>query len=196
MKTILKIFIAIIILACSIYVDDLQRGAGILAGLVIACFGSFIGDRTDRHEEWRDFFALIGCAIYFIFLIGVANGIHIIEQENGVVIRSAWYTHIIDKGSIKTKNLRAYYTDRNEVKEDEFYFVYHADSTVSVYNVTGKIVTVPVTFTINHKDWGRGELDYISVDNNLAYDMRGRVIEDGYTPYVLDQTPDYNTTIP
>ena len=194
MKTLLKILITCILVAFCVYLEDyVQRFAGMFAGMAVTCIGFLFDDV--RREEWRDFFCLLGSGLYFVFFIGAANGLHFEETENGAVVRSAWWTHIIEEGTkLEKRKLCAYYTSyysQTNVKEEEFFFVYNGTS-CSVYNTHGKIMSVPETFSITQHDYGHGPLDQIVVGEK-AIDLRGNEINSGYKPYISDITPDYSS---
>lgn len=197
-KFIVKLIIAILIFAFCIYVEDyVQRAAGMFIGMTIACVGLVIGDSSDRREELRDYLGLVGCALYFFFFACIAMEIHIEEtDDDGIVVRSPFYTHVLEHGDrMETKQLKSYYTKyycEFKVKDETYYFVYKGDS-CSFYNKYGKVLAIPTSYTIKQKDFGKGKLHYI-VFNGKAYDLRGTEIKKGYIPYVSDTTPDYTSS--
>lgn len=196
-KYVIKLIVAILLFAFCIYVEDyVQRGMGMFVGMAITCVGLLIGDSTDWREKLRDYLGLVGCALCFFFFIGIAMEIHIKETPDGIVVRSPFYTHVLERGNrMETKQLKSSYTQyysKYEVKNDTFYFLYYADS-CSIYNKYGKVLTIPDSFTIGQKDYGYGKLHYVVV-NGKAYDMRGTEIAYGYKPYVADITPDYTSS--
>lgn len=198
-KLFAKMIITILLFVFCIYVEDyIQRGMGIFVGMAITCVGLLIGDSTDWREKLRDYLGLVGCALCFFFFIGIAMEIHI-KTTDGIVVRSPFYTHVLERGNrMWTKQLRSYYTQyysKFEVKKEAFYFIYNGDS-CSIFNKYGMILKIPKTsYKIEQKDFGNGELDYI-VLSGKTYDLRGTEIKElnGYKPYVSDRTPDYTSS--
>ena len=195
MKTIIKVVVVIALLSLCVYIEDyVQRCAAMFVGAGIAVVGLAVGDKTDLQESWRDFIATLGVLLYFGFFLGIAMEIHVEETPDGVEIKSAYYTHVLETGErIDTMQLQSYYNQyysRYEVKTETFYFLYDGLH-CSVYNHYGKVLEFDASFSIGEKDYGHGKINYIRVGNQ-AFDMRGTEINEDYSPYVLDRTPDYN----
>lgn len=194
-KTIIRIMqvtFAIAAFALAIYLEDyVSRGFGMFVGMVLAIIGLAIGDK----ERWRDFIATLGALLYFGFFVGTAMTLHIEKTKNGgVLMRSAFYTRILERGShVDTLQLHPYYEQyysKIEVAKKPFFFVYKQDS-CSVYNEYEKIATIPLSFTIKNEDFGSGNLDYIEFDNKRL-DLRGRLIDSEYQAEIKDITPDFS----
>ena len=189
-KLFAKMIITILLFVFCIYVEDyVQRGMGIFLGM--ALFG--IGLIFDRLEH---FFGVMGGIFYFLFLMGSAIEVHIEKTQDGILVKSPFYTHVLEHGdSMDTKQLKCYYTrfyNTYEVKNDKFYFIYNGD-TCTIFNKIGRVLKIPMSYTIRQKDFGSGILDYIVV-NGKSYDLRGTEIKNGYMPYVSDRTPDYTSS--
>lgn len=201
MKTIIKVVLAVALLTLCVYIEDyVQRCAAMFVGAGIAVLGLAVGDKTDLRKSCRDFLGALGTVIYFGFLVGIAvMEIHIEQKAEGIVVRSPFYTHVLERGNrMETKKLRSYYTQycsKFEVKKEAFYFIYNGDS-CSIFNKYGMILKIPKTsYKIEQKDFGNGELDYI-VLSGKTYDLRGTEIKElnGYKPYVSDRTADYTSS--
>ena len=196
-KLFAKMIITILLFVFCIYVEDyVQRGMGMFVGMAITCVGLLIGDSTDWREKLRDNLGLVGCALCFFFFIGIAMEIHIKETPDGIIVRSPFYTHVLEHGNrMETKQLKSYYTQyysKYEVKNEFFYFLYNRDS-CSIFNKYGKVLTISNNFTLLQNDYGHGKLHHLVV-NGKTYDMRGTLITYGYKPYVADITPDYTSS--
>lgn len=194
MKTIIRIFqviFAIAAFALAIYGEDFHfRGFGMFVGITLVGIGLLFENIYDRLEHP---FSVVGCLLSFVFFFGIANEIHIEETPDGVEIKSAYYTHVLETGErIDTMQLQSYYTksgSRFSVKTEPFYLLYDGLH-CSVYNRYGKILDIDKTFSIKAKDFGHGHINYIRVGDQ-AFDMRGTEIKEDFFPYVSDITPDY-----
>lgn len=196
MKTIIKVVVVIALLSLCVYIEDyVQRCAAMFVGAGIAVVGLAVGDKTDLQESWRDFIATLGVLLYFGFFLGIAMEIHVEETPDGVEIKSAYYTHVLETGErVQTKELRSNYSQyysRWDVDTQVFYFLYNGTH-CSVYNRYGKVLDLHIPFSIEAKDFGHGEINYIRIGGGQAFDMRGTEINEDYSPYVSDRTPDYN----
>lgn len=184
---------AIAAIGIGIYLEDyVSRGFGMGVGMALVCIGFTFENIFDKLEH---FFTVVGCLIYFGFFLGIAMEIHIIEEaSDGIAIKSPYYTHTLETGErIDTMQLQSYYTksgSRFSVKTEPFYLLYDGLH-CSVYNRYGKILDIDKTFSIKAKDFGHGHINYIRVGDQ-AFDMRGTLINEDYSPYVSDVTPDYN----
>ena len=195
MKTIIRIFqviFAIAAIGIGIYFEEyVSRGFGMFWGMTLVGIGLIFENRYDQLEH---FFSIVGCLLSFVFFFGIALEIHIEEVPDGIAIKSPYYTHTLETGErIDTMQLQSYYNQyysRYEVKTETFYFLYDGLH-CSVYNHYGKVLELDTSFSIGEKDYGHGKINYIRVGNQ-AFDMRGTKIDEDFSPYVSDRTPDYN----
>lgn len=197
MKKFIKFVIIVAIAALSIYLEEYTfRGAGLCVGIGITFIGLLIDDVFNRWEEWYEFLSVTGVLLSLFFFVSIGMGVHFKETPDGIEVRSALYTHILECGKrLEVKQLNSCYTkyySKYEVKDETYYFVYKGES-CSIYNKYGKVLTIPDSFTIRQKDFGHGKLHHLVV-NGKTYDMRGTQISYGYNPYVADITPDYSSS--
>lgn len=196
MKTLLKIIIIIILIALCAYLEDYTfRGAGMFVGIALACFGFLIGE---SGKDWHDFFTLLGASLYFAFFLFMAIGIHLEKTEEGVNVRSPFFTHVIEHGQrVEDMDLKSHYTQyysRVEVKIEPFYFLHDGKGSCSIYSSHLKIMTIPDHFSIIEQDFGHGALNAIRLCDSVVYDMRAKKITVDYDPEVIDITPDYTAS--
>ena len=140
---------------------------------------------------------MVGFVLLYGSLCTGGIGLHIEETERGIIVKSPFYTHILERGSrVEEKDLRACYSKcyrHVDVEKEHFYFLYHETGCISIYNTHEKVMEVDTTFEIKAHDWGGdGVLDYINY-HGANYDLRGTKITDGYKPYYFNRTPDDNT---
>lgn len=200
MKTIcirvIQTILAIAAFALAIYLEDYCfRGSGMFLGMALAVISLIVESISDRTGH---FFSAIGCVLYLFFFVAIAMEIHIDETDDGVDIRSPFYTHVLEHGeSVEQKKLQSHYTQyysRINVKSETFYILHCSNGTCSIYNSYAKVISLPDSFIILEHDLGHGNLNYIQVGDGSAYDMRGMEIKDGYRPKIIDITPDYSTS--
>ncbi len=193
MRTI-KLALTIIAVTLWVYCEEyVCRGTGLFLGFAVILIGFVMEGVSNR---WHSFLVLLGCFLSFAFYFGIPVGLHRIEKTDGVKIRSAFYTHIVDSGKrMEEKKLRSHYIKYHSqyyVENDTYYFLYNGKS-CSMYNTHIKVLELPDNFSIVHKDFGHGMLDII-VANGKQYDMYGTTVTDGFKPYISDYTPDYTNS--
>lgn len=197
MKKFIKFVIIVAIAALSIYLEEYTfRGAGLCVGIGITFIGLLIDDVFNRWEEWHEFLSITGALLSLFFFVSIGMGVHFKETPDGIEVRSALYTHVLEYGNrMETKHLKSHYTqfyNNYEVKDDKYYFVYKGES-CSIYNKYGKVLTIPDSFTIRQKDYGHGKLHHLVV-NGKTYDMRATEVNANYSPFIIDTTPDYGSS--
>lgn len=194
MKKIIILFLfTIAFVSIAIYGEEyITRGFGIVFGGCLIFLG-FLLESIDLDDVWHKLFLGMGCLLSLVFFLTIGLTIHFIQTEDGIVVKSAFYTHDLGSGQrVETRSLRSnykqYYSDF-DVDVKTIYFLYHGNS-CSIYDEYMKIIEVPdSTFSVEVKDFGYGALHYIKCGEN-SYDLRGSQITDGYKPYIRDVTPD------
>ncbi len=184
-KKCFKGLIFILLLGFCIYTEEyIQRGMGMVVGMNVILIGFLINDWL-QNEGLGECLTYSGCAFFFIFFF-IANGVHIENNQDGVAIYSAFYTHELDRGErVETKDLNWCYTTRKkEARKDRFIFLYKGDS-CTVFTRHEKVMTIPANYEISE---AFGNLQFISFDGKF-FDLKGTEVARGYEPYVFDDTP-------
>ena len=184
-KKCFKWFIFILLLGFCLYAEEyIHRGVGMFVGMGVTLIGFLINDWL-QNEGIGEYLMFSGCALFFIFFFFIANGVHIENNQDGVAIYSAFYTHELDRGEcVETKDLNWCYNTKKEAKKDRFIFLYKGDS-CTVFTRHEKVKTIPANYSISE---GFGNLHFISFDGKNI-DLRGTEVTRGYEPYVFDDTP-------
>lgn len=106
---ILQVIFAIAAIGIGIYLEEyVSRGIGMFWGMTLVGIGLIFENIYDQLEH---FFSIVGCLVSFFFFFGIANEIHIEETPDGVEIKSAYYTHVLETGErVQTKELRSNYS--------------------------------------------------------------------------------------
>lgn len=190
-----KLIVFVVLVALWIYLEDyVQRGLGLVVGMLVILIGVVIYVIRERV-----FFCMVGFVLLYGSLCTGGIELHIEEAEGSVMVRSPFYTHILERGiRVEEKELRTYYSKENsrvDVEITHFYFLYHETGSISIFNTYEKINEVDTTFVLKSKDFGDGVLDYINY-HGANYDLRGTIITDGYKPYYFnriryDDTPNW-----
>lgn len=111
------------------------RGFAILFGGGLLILGYCLKSVID--EGWHAFLVGTGCLISFIFLPALGVRLHFHQIVDGVVVKSAFYTHVLETGHrLEKRELRDSYTQLNgivQVDRSTFYFLYHGN-TCSIYS--------------------------------------------------------------
>ena len=195
MKKIMLILLAIAIVAIAVYGEEyITRGFAILFGGGLILLGFLLESvycQIDLDNMWHKLFISIGCLLYFSSFFTLGLTIHFIETKDGsIVAKSAFYTHVLDSGqSFEKRELRSNYTQYQmnfDVYTSTYYFLYHGN-TCSIYSMYSKIMEVDSGFSLEKKDFGHGELDFIKCGKD-SFDLRGAQITDDYMPYISDET--------
>lgn len=198
MKKIIMYIIVVAIVALAIYLEDYAfRGAGMLVGSVVVLVGLFIDDVFNRRSELSEAFSVTGVLLSLFFYVGIGLGIHFKETTDGrIEVRSAFYTHVLEYGErIETRVLHSHFTKDGghyAVENETFTLLYHGDS-CSIYNNYNRVLDIPNTYLIIEKDYEHGKLHHIVVDGN-TFDMRGTQIDQSYSPFIVDITPDFTNS--
>ena len=196
MKKIMLFLLTISFVSIAIYGEEyITRGFAILFGVGLIFLGFLLESvyyQIGLDDVWHELFLGMGCllALFFFFTIGLT--IHFIQTEDGVFVKSAFYTHVLESGqSVEKSELRSNYTQYHrsyDVDVNTYYFLYHGN-TCSIYSMYRKIMEVDSAFMLEEKDFGHGELEFIKCGKD-SFDLQGTKITDGYKPYVRDVTPD------
>lgn len=195
----LKFVFAFSLLLLGIYIEDNVRGMGLLLGLSILFIGWIIEKILKIYGHESYFLRGLGITFTFIFMCGLGCGVHIEENDEGIVeVRSPFLKRLIDKGQRKEiLKLRTYYSRYYldySVENEELVLLYKhlGDSSfISIYDKR-KIIDLPDTcFTIEEVNGGHGMIQYIKC-RGKGYFMRGSFTVDKYHPYILDITPESN----
>lgn len=183
-----KLIAFVVLVALCVYLEDyVQRFSCMAISMLVILIGVVIS---------REKYCMVGLVLFCVSLCTAGIGVHIEEVDGSIIVKSPFYTHILERGSHVEKNeLRTYYSkyySRVDVEKEHFYFLYHETGSISIYNTYKKVIEVDTTFEIKSKDWGDGVLDYINY-RGVNYDLQGTKITDGYKPFKYDGTPEYNT---
>lgn len=198
MKKIILILLTFAIVSIAIYGEEyITRGFVLCLAIVLFCIGRIVKSLSSHfywEATWHRYFYVMGVISFYSICLTVGTSMHLVHTKDGIHIKSAFYTHDIESGQrVETRRLRSNYKQyysKFYVDVIKFYFLYHGKS-CSIYNEYGKIIEIPdSTFSVEFKDFGHGELDYIKCGED-SFDLRGTQISDGYKPYVSDVTSNY-----
>lgn len=198
MKKIILILLTFAIVSVAIYGEDYITRGFVLAIALVLFFLSWIIESLaslfNWDNTWHRYFFVMGFISFFSVFFTAGITLHIVHTDDGSIhIKSAYYTHDLGSGQrVETRSLKSNYKQyysNFDVNVQTFYFLYHGNS-CSIYDEYMKIIEIPdSTFSVEVKDFGHGELNYIKCGKD-SFDMRGTQISDGYKPYIFDVTPD------
>lgn len=168
---------------------------GMVLGMFICCIGFAFDASKKWREEWRNWHFAVGALIAFSSIFTLSVEVHILEGEEETKLISPLYTHVIAKGEkIEQKDFRTRYEtyySRYDVHTDHLYILTNKD----VYEIFDKYGSEMAIFSqgieIAQRDFGHGELDFIISTNGKEYDLWGHELNQPYSPFVINTTPNF-----
>lgn len=204
MMTLIKIFVAFLMIAGVMYYEQFYFGFGLMACAVMFVICLILPDSIkDIFDEWELYFLLAGFGMFMVPWIHLDIGLRVIHKDNRVEVVTAFYPlgKILGGGyEVDTlKNVALCYEqygDDFSVKHEDM-FMLKGETYNSLFSKRA-FVAHGTDYKFEKRNLGHGKLHICSYTDTLGVrheiDMDGKNIKDSkYSPRVIDTTPDYSS---